>query len=358
MSKNNKNQTKGLTLRSVIFGLILIPINSYWIVQSEAVWWGTYLTIVSLFFNVTFTLLVIIFLNAIYKNITKRQGLTQNELITIFVILCLGSSLPGNNLLEALVLTVGHAFWFATPENEWADLFFQYIPDWIAVKDKNALRGFYEGESSIYRIENISAWYKPLVFWGSFVFIWLLTQLCIVILVKKQWTENEKLSYPIIQLPLALTQDGTGGKLFKNKLFMIGFAISALLTLINGLHFHFPAVPNLRIRTEIGHLFTEKPWNAIGWMPLAVYPWVLGITFFIPLDLCFSAWFFYLFGKVQMIIGSLIGLRSFPGFPYLFQQTTGGWLGLFFIALWLTRRHLKNVFIQKIAQKLSLNQTY
>ncbi len=222
MSKLNKNQKRGFTFRSVIIGLLLIPINAYWIVQSEAVWWGTYLTIVSLFFNVTFTLFVIVLLNTIYKYIAKGQGLTQDELITIFVILCLGSSLPGNNLLEALVLTVGHAFWFATPENEWSDLFFQYIPDWIAVKDKDALRGFYEGESSIYRIENISAWSKPLIFWGSFVFIWLLTQLCIVILVRKQWTENEKLSYPIIQLPLALTHDGTGEKLFKNKIIYDG----------------------------------------------------------------------------------------------------------------------------------------
>lgn len=348
MNKLNKNHSCGFTFRSIVIGLLLIPINAYWIVQSEAVWWGTYLTIVSLFFNVTFTLLVIILINAIYKYFTKGQALTQSELITIFVILCLGSSLPGNNFLEALVLTVGHAFWFATPENEWTELFFQYIPDWIAVKDKDALRGFYEGESSIYRIENISAWLRPLVFWGSFVFIWLLTQLCIVILIRGQWTENEKLSYPIIQLPLALTQDGTGGKLFKNKLFAIGFAISAVLTIINGLHFHFPSVPNFRLRTEIGHLFTEKPWNAIGWMPLAIYPWVVGITFFIPLDLCFSAWFFYIFGKTQMIFGSLIGLRSLPGFPYLFQQTTGGWLGLFIIALWLTRRHLKNVFFQSL----------
>ena len=335
-----------VTFRAFIIGLLLIPINAYWIVQAEAVWWGTYLTIVSLFFNVIFTLLVIVGLNAIYKRFAPESALKQGELITIYVMLCLGSSLPGNNFLEALVLTIGHSFWFATPENEWSELFFQYIPDWIAVKDKAVLRGFYEGESSIYRIENITAWIKPLIFWGSFAITWLLTLFCIVILVRKQWTENEKLSYPIIQLPLALTHNGTGSKLFTNRLFWLGFGLTAMITLINGLHFHFPSVPNFRLRTEIGHLFTEKPWNAIGWLPLAVYPWVVGITFFIPLDLCFSVWFFYLFGKSQMVLGNLLGLRSLPGFPYLFEQTTGGWLGLFFIALWLTRNHLKNAFLK------------
>ena len=348
MDQKPEKNSYGVTLRAFLIGLVLIPLNVYWVVQSEAVWWGTYLTIVSLFFNVTFTLLVLIGLNAICKRYAPEAALKQGELITIYVMLCMGSSLPGNNFLEALVLTIGHAFWFATPENEWSELFFRYVPDWLAIKDKNALRGFYEGESSIYNLENITIWLKPLIFWGSFAIVWLLTLLCIVILVRKQWTENEKLSYPIIQLPLALTQNGTGNVLFKNRLFLLGFGLTALLTLINGLHFHFPSVPNFRLRTEIGHLFTEKPWNAIGWMPLAVYPWVVGITFFIPLDLCFSAWFFYLFGKSQMILGNLMGLRSLPGFPYLFQQTTGAWLGLFFIALWLTRKHLKEIFLQSL----------
>ena len=341
----------GVTLRAFLIGLLLIPLNAYWVVQSEAVWWGTYLTIVSLFFNVVFTLLILIGLNAIYKHFAPKSALKQGELITIYVMLCLGSGLAGNNFLEALVLTIGHPFWFATPENEWSELFFRYIPDWIAVKDKAALSGFYEGESSIYNLQNITAWLKPLAFWGSFAIVWLFTLLCVVILVRKQWTENEKLSYPIIQLPLALTQDGTGKALLSNKLFQLGFMLTAALTLINGLHFHFPAIPNFRLRTEIGHLFTEKPWDAIGWMPLAIYPWVIGITFFIPLDLCFSVWFFYLFGKSQLVLGRIFGIHSLPGFPYLFQQTTGGWLGLLFIAIWLTRRHLKDIIAQSLKSR-------
>jgi len=348
MQKIQEYSSSGVTLRSLIIGLILIPLNCYWVVQSEAVWWGTYLTIVSLFFNVTFNMLVLVGINGLCKRYIPKAALTQGELIVIYVMLCMGSAMPGNNFIEALLLTIGHAFWFATPENEWSDLFFQYIPDWLAVKDRDVLQGFYEGETSIYKLENIAGWLKPIAFWGSFAIVLLFTLLCIVILVRKQWTENEKLSYPIIQLPLALTKNGDGSFLFSNRLFLLGFGLAALINVINGLNFHFAQVPALRLRTEIGHLFTEKPWNAIGWMPLAVYPWVVGISFFIPLDLCFSAWFFYLFGKSQGIIGSLVGLHSLPGFPYLFQQTTGGWLGLFLIALWLTRKHLKNILIQSL----------
>jgi len=126
-----------------------------------------------------------------------------------------------------------------------------------------------------------------------------------------------------------------------------------MITLINGLNFHYPVVPNLRVRTNIGHLFTEKPWNAIGWMPIAIYPWIVGLVFFIPLDLSFSVWFFYLFTKFQRIMASIVGWRSLPGFPYFNQQTTGGWLGLLVIALWLTRKHLKDVLIKALRFRAS-----
>lgn len=341
-----EKRSQGVTLRALLIGLILIPPNCYWVVQSEGVWGTTYLTIVSLFFNVTFTLLILVWLNALYKRLSPKAALTQGELLTIYVMLCLGSSVAGNNLLENLVISLGHGFWFATPENEWSELFFRYVPDWMAVKNKAALTGFYEGESSIYFAENIRAWLKPLALWGSFTVVLIFTFQCVTVLIRKQWTEREKLSYPIIQLPLEMTRDGTGGRLFSNRLFLLGFSFTALITVINGLNFHYPTIPRLRVHTSIGHLFTEKPWNAIGWTPVALYPWIVGLVFFIPLDLSFSVWFFYLFTKFQRIVASMIGLRSFPGFPYFNQQTTGGWLALFVIALWLTRRHLRDVFIK------------
>jgi len=342
------NTSPGVTLRALVIGLILIPPNCYWVVQSEAVWGTTYLTIVSLFFNVIFTLLVLVGFNALCKQFAPRAALKQGELLTIYVMLCLGSSVAGNNLLENLVISLGHAFWFATPENEWSELFFRYVPDWMAVKDKTALRGFYEGDSSFHLTEHISVWLKPLALWGSFAIVLIFTLLCVTALIREQWTEREKLSYPIIQLPLELTRNGTGGALFSNRLFLLGFAFTAMITLINGLNFHYPVVPNLRLRTNIGHLFTEKPWNAIGWMPIAIYPWIVGLVFFIPLDLSFSVWFFYLFTKFQRIMASIVGWRSLPGFPYFNQQTTGGWLGLLVIALWLTRKHLKDVLIEAL----------
>jgi len=352
----SEGQARGVSLRALVIGIILIPPNCYWVAQSEAVSGLTYLTIVSLFFNVTFTLLMLVGFNALYKRLAPKAALKQGELLTIFVMLSMGSSMTGNGFLLNLVLSLGHGSWYATPENEWSEMFSRHVPDWLAVKDKTALRGFYEGDSSIYLAENIKVWLKPLALWSIFAVVLIFTFLCVTVLVRKQWTEREKLSYPIIQLPLAMTQNGTGNALFSNKLFLLGFGLMAAITIINGLHFYFPVVPNLRLRTNISGLFTEKPWNAMGWLSIAIYPWIVGIVFFIPLDLCFSVWFFYLFTKAQRIIASAGGWHRLPGFPYLYQQTTGGWLGLFLIALWLTRKHLKNVFIQTFRPGLNTSE--
>ena len=81
----------------------------------------------------------------------------------------------------------------------------------------------------------------------------------------------------------------------------------------------------------------------LGWTPVAVFPYAVGLAFFIPLDLSFSCWFFYLFWKIELIIASAIGLRSLPEFPYVEQQTSGAYIGLCIIAIWATREHLGGV---------------
>ena len=102
MEKSEKN-SPGVTLRSLVIGLVLIPPNCYWVIQSEAVWGTTYLTVVSLFFNVTFTLLILVGFNALYRRLAPKVALKQGELLTIYIMLCLGSSLAGNNFLEKFI---------------------------------------------------------------------------------------------------------------------------------------------------------------------------------------------------------------------------------------------------------------
>ena len=348
----------GASWRAILIGLALIPFNAYWIMDSAG---QGYPTTVSLYFNVIFCIFILAGLNWLVVRLlgrnreenppsptfskggkgNSRLAIGQGELLTVYVMLSIASSLAGHDVLRVLIPMIPHAFWYATPENEWAELFHRYIPNWIAVKDKTFLADFYRGETTFYTWEHIKGWLTPTLWWSGFLFALVFAMVCINSFVRKQWTENEKLSYPIIQLPLEMTTGGGVTSILRSRIMWIGFAAAGVIDIINGLHFLYPTVPSIGGRLyDLLPFFTTKPWNAIGWTPVALFPFAVGLGFFIPLDLSFSCWFFYLFWKWQRIMGSVIGLRGMPGFPFIDEQSFGAYIGLFVIAIAASRRHL------------------
>ena len=328
--------------RSITIGLILIPINCYWITYIELVQYSAQPTIVSLIFTVVFNVLVLIGFNRIFKRFLPRMALSQGELLVIYVMLSVASATAGHSMMEILVSTLGHAFWFATPENDWKDLFWRYIPKWLVVVDKDVLSGYYEGDSTLHTRRHLLGWLTPVMSWFGFLFALLFVMVCITLIVRKPWTEDEKLAYPIIQLPARMTSEG----FFTNRLMWIAFGLTAAFDIINGLHHIFPAIPSV-FEKEYRFRFTEKPFSAMGWLRLGIYPFVLGIGFLIPLDLLFSSWFFFWVWKGQQLIGSVAGLEG-TGYPYINYQGFGAYMGIFLIAVWRGRKYLKNLFGTKV----------
>jgi len=336
------SERKSVRRSVILLGLALIPINTWWLIQIEEFRYAGHPTVASLFFNVIFILLLLTLLNLVIKRIFPKAALSQAEFLTIYVMLSIASAIAGHDQLIGMPPAAGHPFHFATVENEWETLFFKYIPEWLAVADKSVLRDYHQGESSFYTPENLRAWVGPLAWWSLFYFVVLFIMLCINSIFRKQWIEREKLSYPVVQLPLAMTK---GGTFWKNKLLWIGIAVAGSIDVINGLHFIFPSIPEIPIRQrDIGHFFTEKPLNAIGWLPISFYPFAIGLCFFAPLDLTFSAWFFYLLGKAQRVAGGVMGWQNIQGFPFYDEQVFGAALVIFFFALRGSREHLRDVF--------------
>ena len=90
--------------------------------------------------------------------------------------------------------------------------------------------------------------------------------LMINVLVRRQWVETEKLTYPIIQLPLRMIDDPGG--LFRNKLLWAGFAIAGGLDLLNELHHIYPAIPAIHLKLhDLRQYLTEQPMEQRGLVP-------------------------------------------------------------------------------------------
>jgi len=239
MNETEKGRAPGVTWRAILIGLILIPPNVFWVVEVECIWHSGHPTTISLFWNVVLNLFFLILINLIIKQFWPKAALSQGEMVTIYVILSIASGLAGHDFLQLTAPTLPHAYWFATPENEWQELFHPYIPKHLVVSKKEILLGYYEGKADFYQKDIIIAWLGPTLWWTSLFFALGLMMICINVLIRKQWTEHEKLAYPIIQLPMAITEQGGTSSFFKNRLLWIGFIIAGLLDVWHGLGIDF-----------------------------------------------------------------------------------------------------------------------
>lgn len=339
----------GVTWRSLLIGALLIPPNAYWIIQLELVWGGTYPSVITLLFNVVFTLFFVIAINLLVKRFSPKSALSYGEILTIYIMMAVGISLCGCDVVQTLVHIISSPFWFATPENEWTDTFHSYLPEYFTLSDRSIYQGFFEGGTTFWKPEYIMAWLTPMIVWTAFALVLLFTMLCINTILRKQWVERERLSYPIVRLPAEMAKGDDKGSILRSKAIWIGFAIAAGINLINGFSFLYPVIPYIPVKHQWIFRFTDRPWNAVGWMPVSFYPFVLGIGFLMPLDLSFSCWFFYLLWKAENVIGSALGL-NFQGYPYTSEQATGVWMGIFAFTIWVSRKHLKDVFLMAVGR--------
>ncbi|MBQ9358270.1 MAG: hypothetical protein IJT95_01855, partial [Abditibacteriota bacterium] len=241
-----------------------------------------------------------------------------------------------------------HPVRYATAENNWYSLFINRMPDWSIVKDKAAADAFYMGGESFFQWKYVRHWIRPLCVWGSFMILMFYTMLCVNTCLRRQWTENEKLSYPLVNIPLELT--GEKPDLFRNKAMYLGLIIGAAWTVVQGLNGLLPSFPVINFKNvDLGVYFPDPPLNAMGSLPFRIYPMAVGIMFMVPADLAFSYWFFYLFMKAQYVFGAACGVNTIQGYPFIPEQCFGFVLGIFVFALYSGRREFAAIFRDALA---------
>ena len=332
----------GVTLRAVLVALLIIPINNYWIYMTEIVRYAGHPTTISIFYNAVFILLLLICLNALIKRTVPKWVFTQGELITIYIMVNIASALAGHDMIQVLVPAISYPFKYATPENKWGSMFLDYIPKWLSVRDPEVLNGYYQGASSLYIKRNLLAWSTPVLMWTIFICALLFVMLCLTVILRKQWTEHEKLTYPLVHLPLDLSSEKV--PFFKNRLLWAGIAVAVAIDLIQGMHVLYPSIPGLKIKElNLVHFITTYPWNAIGNCPVSFYPFAIGLGALLPLDLSFSSWFFFIFWKAELVIAAMQGWNQIPRFPYVNEQSFGAYMGICLFAIWSGRKHFSRI---------------
>ena len=290
--------------------------------------------------------------NRLLAKLNKRFAFSPRELMCIYCMMLVASMISSRGVMEKLIPALIAVNYFTNETNSWDTLFFPHIKPWlipfspeqqgqapIAISFYEGMQG---GDSIPWR-----AWLGPLCVWGVLVLFVFTAFLCLAAILRKQWIENEKLSFPLVSLPLEFVHEGHS--FFRNRLMWLGFALPALIFTLNGLHEIWPQIPNLSLRYLLNPYFTEQPFNAIAYTPIFLSFAAIGFFYLLPTQLLFSLWFFFLLTRFQDVVAAMFGLRvsSMPLYPtrlYIGYQVAGAYIVLVISFIYMGLPHFRRVF--------------
>jgi hypothetical protein len=336
-----------IRFRAVALALLLTPLNAFMLLHTEVVRFQAYPTSFALFGNVIGFMAVLMLLNALIRRRWPRAALTAAELLVFYMVLCAASAVGSDQSGFLLVGIISHVTWFATPTNHWKELYGPDLPAWLTVQNREALRGYYLGASNFWQWEHIAAWMPPLLLWLVFLLVLVGVMLCINTIVRRPWTDAQRLTYPIVTLPMQMVDEKED--FFRSRLMWAGVAIVSVIGIINGLHMLYPSLPEIPRYVNIAPFIPQqRPWSAFpAWrgaeVDIGIFPFVFGLGLLMPLDLVFSCWFFYLLTRFLAVWQSSRGLDNVPGFPFDIDQASGAFLGIFLYLVWQIRGQLGRV---------------
>ena len=336
-----------VTTRAVIAGLILTPLNVFFVVKATVTLGGFRFTgRHSLFVNTVAVLLTLALTNQWLKRRRSRWVFGAGEMLTVYLMLGMSTGLISSafDLGGALATTTTYPFWFASQGNRWQQLLWPNLPDWLTVQDHDVLSGFYQGRSNPYTLDVIRAWATPAVWFAAFIGAVTWVCLCLNSIIRRRWEDEEKLPFPLTTLPVQLVDERAG--LFQSKLWWVGLGIGLGLGVWNTLSGLIPTLPRIPLAVDYGsYVANRPPWSFMRWSALEWQPFALGLCYLIPLDLAFSLFVFDLFWTAEYVLAGHLGwsVDQWSGFPYGDQQTAGGLIALLLAAVWLDRRYLAKV---------------
>lgn len=344
-----KEPTVGLTIRSVFLAALLLFPNAYWVTQMELVRYAGHPSNIAPFANVIFVLVLLFILNAtlrwLHSNIRWNllRPFSTAELMVVYIVLSIGTAWVGHDSLQVLMPQILYPFHYASPENRWEELLLPLLPDWLYISDKTALRNAYEGGHWFWQPENFRPWLIPLLGWGSFTIALSTLMLGLCMFVRRRWMDEERLTYPVLYLPLEVTRPQN--PLWRSGAFRLGFGVATFVDILNGFNALYPSVPSIKVRVWnydplLWSLFSGYPWEALRGTRMGFYPFAIGLGLLLPSELLLSCWVFYWFERIQRLVGLMFGWNRLPGYPWTNFQAFGGYMGIALFALWMARRSL------------------
>lgn len=200
-------------------------------------------------------------------------------------------------------------------------------------------------------------WVRPMLGWGALVAALFLGFLGLNVLMRRQWVEHERFTFPLTILPKALFAESTddAGRtrlpIFRNRIMWLGFAVTLPFVLLKGIRFYYPGIPgppsgNIEfvnyVSSPLAKAYLEQVGIGIS-SNIGFSFCILAITLLIETDVLFSLWATFLLFRLWHLFGMAFHFNRFPGYPWEHQQTMGAYIAYALLAVFVGRHHLGKV---------------
>lgn len=328
----------GLSFRALVIALIFTALTGLWIRQAEIVVLSTQISESIPAIPGLAALVFLLPLNALLRRIPRLRPLTRGELLVVFLFVTISSTMMGPGIQRFVIALLGTPFYFTTQAGGAKP----FMPAWLVPQDAETMRQLYERAPNGQVPWNL--WLGPGLVWlGFFLALWW-TMYCMMALFYRAWAEDERLSFPLVFLPMEMTGSEEGHRgFFRNPLMWAGFAISAIYNLVNILYALNPSFPQFGKLISLSGAFPDPPWSAMAPLEFHIRPEMVGLGYLVSTEISLTVWVSFFLEKLASVAGMAMGYPA-GQLPYYQEQGIGGYLALALILVWLSRRHLASAF--------------
>ncbi len=295
---------------------------------------------------------VLFAVNPLLSLCNKRWALNRNEMLLVFVLLFCGASMSTSGFAFNFVAQLATPHFYASDGNQWQTKLIQDLPLWLYPSTYEPVEWFWRGRPAG-QAAPYSAWLAPFAHWLILAVAMYGAMIAIVSILRKQWVENERLNFPLMEVPCALTEGLDQGRMIppvlRNRLFWIGFLVPAVFYsthILNGISPAFPRA--MFIGKDILNVRPSENWELFR---IHLLPVLVGFGFLVNRDILLSIWIFGVLAYFEKSLMKVFGYSAGPAFfhedfksPALAFQSLGAVLVYVVAGMYMARNHLKAVF--------------
>jgi len=300
-------------------------------------------------------LLILVFVNRGLKALWARLGLTSSDLLVVYSMVLVAAMVSSHGVIQKFIPQLVAAKYFQNNTNAWHERFDPHtspniVPYDPRNPDKQDVAEWYYNKLPRGQAVPWEAWVTPLLNWGLMIGLVVFAFLCLTAIMRRQWVDNEKLAFPLAQLPLEIAADENRHAFFRNGLMWLGVALPLVVYGVKGLHQVMPTIPDVPIQWNLSDYVTTPPFNQAAGLVFFILSFAaIGFFFLLPTDVLFSVWFFFVLTHVEILLGvsynmDMPGMPIYPPPLFIGYQTIGAYLVLVGYFFWIARPHLRKVW--------------